>query len=357
MTLDSLGVLDALRGAPEQLAAAHAAATARVAGLAGPEAVDHVVVAGMGGSGIVGDLVAAVGRDRLPVPVVVAKGYGVPAFVGPRSLVVAVSCSGDTEETVEFATGAAASGAHLVTVAGGGALGALGEARGLVHLPVVAEVPGPRFALGAALAPVCVLLGHLGLLPDVDDDLHAAVVQLGRRRDECLPDVPAPRNPARELARRIDRTIPLVYGHGTLGAAAALRWKQSVNENAKAPAFWNQYPELDHNEICGWGQHGDVTRQVLTLVELRHDGEHPQLDRRSEATRALVEETVARVCTVDARGTGRLAQVLDLVHLGDWTSVYLALANDVDPGPIDAIAQLKAQLATGGPEAGGGRVQ
>jgi glucose/mannose-6-phosphate isomerase len=345
VTLDSLGVLDALAGAPEQLATAHAAAEARLAGLDPGPAVEHVVIAGMGGSGIVGDLVAAVGSDRLPVPVVVRKQYRVPAFVGPRSLVIAVSCSGDTEETVEFATGAAEAGARLVTVAGGGELARLGEAAGLVHLPVVAEVPGPRFALGAALAPVLALLGHLDLLPDVATDLAAATAQLARRRDECAADVPAPTNPARDLARRIDRTIPLVYGHGALGAAAALRWKQSVNENAKAPAFWNQYPELDHNEICGWGQHGDVTRQVLTLVELRHEGEHPRLARRSVATLAQVEETVAQVCTVDARGTGRLAQVLDLVHLGDWTSVHLALANDVDPGPIDAIAQLKAYLA------------
>ena len=154
------------------------------------------------------------------------------------------------------------------------------------------------------------------------------------------------RNPARELARRIDRTIPIVYGTGALGGVAAMRWKQSVNENAKAPAYWNQFPELDHNEICGWGQHGDVTRQVFTLVELRHGLEHPQLDRRVAATREMIEEAVHQVLTVDAGGEGRLAQLLDLMHLGDWTSYYLALANDVDPGPIDAITQLKSRLAT-----------
>ncbi len=179
---------------------------------------------------------------------------------------------------------------------------------------------------------------------------HAGLVkaqqQLARRRDQCRPEVEGDRNPARELARRIGRTIPLVYGAGGLGAVAAMRWKCSINENAKAPAFWNQYPELDHNEICGWGQHGDVTRQVLTLVELRHGLEHPQLARRSVATRALVEEAVAQVIEVEAEGEGRLAQLLDLIYLGDWASCYLALDNDVDPGPIDAIAQLKNLMAS-----------
>ena len=124
-----------------------------------------------------------------------------------------------------------------------------------------------------------------------------------------------------------------------------MRWKQSMNENAKAPAFWNMYPELDHNEVCGWGQHGDVTRQLFTLVELAHGLEHPQLPRRAAATREIIEEALHQVLHVEAEGEGRLAQLLDLMYLGDWTSYYVALANDVDPGPIDAISQLKSRLA------------
>ena len=117
-----------------------------------------------------------------------------------------------------------------------------------------------------------------------------------------------------------------------------------MNENAKAPAFWNVYPELDHNEICGWGQHGDVTRQLVTMVELRHDYEDPRIDEQVRVTREMVEETVAGVLEVRAQGVGPLAQLLDLAYVGDWASSYLALANDVDPGPVDAIAELKARL-------------
>ena len=347
MPVDTLGVVGALQTAPEQLASAHESAAVATDGVALPMVgdVDHIVFCGMGGSGIVGDIVATVGSGSLPVPVTVLKQFRTPAYIGPRSLVFAVSCSGDTEETVGLAAAAADVGAPLITIAGGGALAALGRERAVLHLPVTTAVPGPRFALGAMVAPALVCLFRAGMMPEAHAGLVRAQEQLAHRRDECVPAVTAPRNPARELARRIDRTIPLIYGPGALGGVAAMRWKQSINENAKAPAFWNQYPELDHNEICGWGQHGDVTRQLFTLVELEHGLVDPRLRTRATATRALVEETVVQILTVPARGEGRLAQLLDLIHVGDWTSVYLALDHDVDPGPIDAIAQLKAALA------------
>jgi glucose/mannose-6-phosphate isomerase len=213
-----------------------------------------------------------------------------------------------------------------------------------LHVPCPDDILMPRLALGALVAPLFVVLFRMGMLPEAHAGLLRAQEQLARRRDRCKPSVEGDRNPARELARKVGRTIPIVYGSGGLGGVAALRWKQSMNENAKAPAFWNEYPELDHNEVCGWGQHGDVTRQVFTLVELRHGLEHARLEQRAVATRELIEEALVQVLTVEAEGEGRLAQLLDLIHIGDWASYYLALDNDVDPGPIDAITQLKSSL-------------
>ena len=118
-----------------------------------------------------------------------------------------------------------------------------------------------------------------------------------------------------------------------------------MNTNAKAPAFWNAYPWLDHDEICGWGQHGDVTRQLITVVELRHGHEHAALERRFATTREIIEETVHQVLEVRAAGESRLAQLLDLVHLGTWVSVHLALDAGVDPGPVDAIERLQSEHA------------
>lgn len=345
MAVDSLAVLEALRSMPEQLAGAHETAGKQVddATLPPASAISNIAIMGMGGSGIVGDIVATVGTSTLPVPVRVLKQIRTPAFVDKHTLAIAVSYSGNTEETLEMATGARDAGATLVTVSCGGALSDLGG----IQLPCTPGIPAPRFALGAMVAPVLVLLFKMGLLPEAHAGLVRAQEQLARRRDLCAPGIDAPKNPAKEIARRIGRTIPVVHGAGGLGAVAAMRWKQSVNENAKAPAFWNAYPELDHNEICGWGQHGDVTRQVLTLVVLRHGHEHAALERRVRLTTEMIEEAFSQVVDVEAGGEGRLAQLLDLAYLGDWTSCYLALANDVDPGPIDAIAALKAAMAGG----------
>jgi glucose/mannose-6-phosphate isomerase len=346
VTVDSLRFLDAVRGLPEQLAAAHeAAAELHPRRLPSVENVRNIVVMGMGGSGISGDVIAAVFNDELPVPVTVLKQYRVPAFVGPNTLAFAVSYSGETEETVSMATAATKCGATLIAISKAGTLAQLADADGGLHV-VCPDGYLPRAALGALVAPLAVLLYRTGLAPGAHALLVRAQEQLARRRDACQPTVEGAANPARELARKIGRTIPIIYGGGALGAVAAYRWKCDVNENAKAPAYSAAYPELDHNEICGWGQHGDVTRQLFSLVELRHGFEHPQSGRRFQLTREIIEEAVHQVLPVEAQGEGRLAQLLDLMYLGDWVSCYLALDNDVDPGPIDAISELKRRLAT-----------
>ncbi|MER3453042.1 MAG: bifunctional phosphoglucose/phosphomannose isomerase, partial [Acidimicrobiia bacterium] len=125
------------------------------------------------------------------------------------------------------------------------------------------------------------------------------------------------------------------------------RWKTQFNENAKIPAFWNTQPELCHNEVAGWGQHGDLTRQVVTLVALRHDDEHPQVQRRFELVYELMEEVVASIVEVRAEGEGMLAQLFDLILVGDFTSLHLAFREGVDPGPVPALDHLKTSLASG----------
>jgi len=341
---DSLGFLDSVAGLPEQMVAAHdAAARLSLSTLPAPDAIDSIAVLGMGGSGIAGDVLAAVAGGGLPVPVTVLKRIRTPAFVGPRTLVFALSYSGGTEETLSMASGAVAAGAPIVAVANGGPLADLARDAGGLVVPCPDGLM-PRAALGALVVPLFVLLFRMGLLRDAHAMLVSAQEQVARRRDQCVPSVTGAANPGREVARRIGRTIPLVHGGGALGAVAAYRWKCDVNENAKAPAFWNAHPELDHNELCGWGQHGDVTRQVLTLVELRHGYEHERLDPRFAFAREAIAEAVADVLVVEAEGDGRLAHVLDLMYLGDWVSCYLALQNDVDPGPIPAIAELKRTL-------------
>ncbi len=339
--VDTFGLFGLAMSLPEQVAAAASGARGVVVRLA-RERVEHVVVMGMGGSGVAGDVLAAAAGPYLPVPVIVAKGYECPAFVGEGSLVFAVSCSGDTEETLEAVAGAVASGAAVVAVTQGGELARRAAAWDVPVVPVPAEIPAPRAALGALSIPAFVVLEELGLFPGAQQWIDFAVDQLTRRREQLTGEGSL----AVELAREIDRTIPVIYGGGHLGAVAASRFKNQVNENAKAPAFWNTSPELCHNEICGWGQGGDVTRQTMTVVNLRHDFEHPQVARRFEVVEPLLEEVVAQILEVRAEGEGELAQLLDLVLIGDLVSLHLATQQGVDPGPTPVLAHIKAALAT-----------
>jgi glucose/mannose-6-phosphate isomerase len=343
LAIDSLDMWGATAGLPEQVEAAVSAARG-LTSLPRHERVENVVVLGMGGSGIAGDVLTAVAAPFMPVPVTVVKGYVPPDYVGTGSLVFAMSFSGDTEETLEAAAAAYEAGASLVVVAGGGALERLAGEWDVPVVPVPAGIPQPRAALGAMAIPPLVLLEQIGLFPGALQWVDQAVDQLRSRRDELV----RPGSVAEELARLIGRTIPLIHSAQDLGAAAALRWKAQINENAKCPAFFNVYPELCHNELAGWGQHGDATRQLITLVNLRHDAEHPQVSRRFDLVAEVLREVVAEVVEVRASGEGDLAQLFDLALIGDFVSLHLAGNEGIDPGPIPVLVDLKNQLAQGG---------
>jgi glucose/mannose-6-phosphate isomerase len=338
--LDTLGMWEATMGFPDQVATAISAADG-LAGLPAHPDIENVVILGMGASGIAGDLIVGAGGQFIAVPIVVCKGYEPPNFTGPGTLCFALSFSGDTEETIEAAQTAALAGSRMVVVAKGGGLARLAQSWDATLIGLPDGIPYPRAALGAMTIPTLMVLEQTGLFPGASGWVSLAIEQLKVRRDELL----RADNGARELARRIGRTMPIVYGGGGLGAAAALRWKNEMNENPKVPSFMNTVPELTHNEIAGWGQHGDVTRQVFSLVLLRHDHEHPQIMRRFDLIRQWTEEAVNRVEEVHAEGDGPLAQVLDLMFYGSMVSLHMAGQEGVDPGPITVLEDIKAALA------------
>jgi glucose/mannose-6-phosphate isomerase len=183
-------------------------------------------------------------------------------------------------------------------------------------------------------------LARVGIIPDVGRSLGAALSLLQRRRDALL----VPGSPPEDMARHIGRTIPLVYGSTGVVAVAARRWKTQINENAKTPAFFAVQPELSHNELAGWGQHGDVTRQVLSLVTLRHGGEHPQVARRFDLVVEATDEVMANVIPVWAEGDDDLARFFDLALFGDLMSLHMAGREGIDPGPVPALSDVESAL-------------
>ncbi len=343
--LDRFGLLEAAAGTGDQVARSADAARRLLADpdqlLVDHDDIEHVVVLGAGTGGLVGDLAVAVAGPFMAVPVVVHKGYALPNFVDRHTLVVSVSYSGQTEETLDATALAVDAGAAWVAVTGGGELAALADEHGAPCFGLPDEIGAARAALGALATPPLVLFEHLGLFPGATAWIDAAIDQLRRRATQLI----AADNPAEHLARRIGRQMPIIYGGGGVGAVAARRWKTQFNLNAKMPAFCNDLPEIGHHEVAGWGQNGDVTRQLFQVVNLRHEFEHPQIARRFALGDELLGEVVAGIHEVGAEGEGALAQLLDLILFGDFVSLYRARQEGLDPGPVPAVDDLEARLA------------
>jgi glucose/mannose-6-phosphate isomerase len=345
---DMLGAIAAL---PRQLSAGYAVARRSLAAAMGEAAAaapaappTGLAICGMGGSAIGADLVLACLPD-LRIPAVVVRGYELPAWVGPETLVIAVSYSGETEETLACAAAALGRGGAPVCVASGGSLAALARERSLP----LALVPGggqPRAAVGSLAMPLLAALEAAGLCAAAEEDVDEAAALLRAANEECAPPTDVGDNPATRLARALFRRQVVVYGAG-LTVPAARRWKGQVNENAKAPAFWNELPELDHNELMGWSSQPHISAST-TAVFLVDGAADPRLRRRGELTAAELRRHAVAVETVTARGASRLARLFSLVHLGDYVSFYLAILYGVDPTPVAAIEEFKAELAGAG---------
>ena len=314
-------------------------------GLPDAMGVDSIAVLGMGGSGVSGDVTRAIVEPRLSVPFTVIKNYGpLPEWIGRNTLVFAVSYSGSTEETVAALEEAHAKGARAIAVSSGGPLADMARRYGLAHVAIPTGLQ-PRASLGYLTLPILSILVSIGLVPDLQDDLDEAVEVLSELAHRCHRKIPRPENPAKDLASKIVGRIPVIYGGDGLGATAAYRFKCDLNEYGKTPAFWNLIPELDHNEIVGWNQLADITSKAMLLIELRDPGEHERIALRFEITRRLIESNFAEVVEVPAQGKSSLARLLSLILVTQLASIYVGLAYGVDPGPVEVIQSLKAELS------------
>lgn len=343
---DPAGMLGVVAAFPHQLEEAYRLGR-EAANLPRPlaEPPRAVVVAGLGGSAIGGDFVAAVVEPQATVPVVVHRDYGLPGWVGAHDLVFTVSYSGATEETLSAYAEARRRGAAVVAVASGGPLlerAAADEAAGAPVRRVV--VPGglaPRAALGYLMLPVLYLTCAWTGLDDPSAQVEEAIAVLRSQAREVEPNGPG--GPVQALARALlDRPV-FVYGAGRLGQAAAYRWQCQLNENAKLLAHSHAFPELDHNEVMGWEGAAEGGRRPLVVL-LQAAADHPRNRARMDITADLIGDRAEWV-TVASRGQGRLAQLLSLAYVGDAVSVYAALLRGLDPSAIASIQRLKERLA------------
>lgn len=303
--------------------------------------VDAVLVLAMGGSAIGAELVAAAAGERLRVPLVIHRDYGLPAWAGHRTLVVAASHSGETAETLSGFGAARERDVPIAVVTTGGRLGSEAASAGL---PVYRYRPGgqPRAAVGFGVGLLHELLGAAGLVRD-GDPIGPVVASLEELLERIGPGVEADANPAKQLAWSMFGRIPLVYGHGAM-AAVAHRWKTQLNENAKAWAAWEQMPEANHNAIEGSLNPRELS-DALYVVQLRDADEPPEITERYRVVEELLGERATNRSEVAATGPSPLARVMTAVAHGDLVSAYLAILYQTDPTPVTLLSMLKERLA------------
>lgn len=335
--VDTLGMWPAVNRLPEQMLDAMVRSK-DLDGLPDRSEIASVLVLGMGPGGFAGDLLAVTAGPFMPMPIVVVKSYQPPSYVDEQTLVFALSPSGDTPEIVQAAAQAAEAGGRIVAVTGGGQLARMASAWEAPLVEVDPMLYLPRAGLSVLTVAPMIALEQMGLFPGAVQWVRNAVDQVRRRRETI-------RQTAADLARRLSGTVPLIYGGGGLGTVAARHWKNMINTSAKAPAFSASVPDLFHNEVAGWGQHGDLTRQVFSLVVLRHEHEHPEVMRGFDFLVDLMDEVVGAVHFVEAAGEGHVAQVFDLMYQGSATALAMAAAVGLDPGPVPAIWAARRALA------------
>ncbi len=340
--IDTQGMIDLVRSFPDQVKKGRSIAE-DVALDIDVRGKRQVVVIGMGGSAISGDLVRCYGVDQAPVPMQVVRNYALPASVDADTVVVASSFSGNTEETLAGFEAARARNATVVCIASGGALLDHAKRNGLPYAQIPGGMP-PRAALGYSLSVLLVLSRKMGLI-DVPDEAWAETDERLRAQTAAY-EAPEGGHLAMEIAQRFAGQIPVIYSATGLMEAVNVRWRGQLQENAKKFAAGNVFPELNHNEIMGWETTpGFSPNGDLGVVVLRDREDHPRIQHRIDVTRSLLESRAASWTEVESAGEHRLTRMMSLINLGDWMSLHTAYLRGVDPTPIGLIDKLKDALS------------
>lgn len=314
--------------------------------------INKIVICGMGGSAIGGDLLRSLVANLSRPIVFVDRDYDLPAFVDSKTLVIASSYSGNTEETLSAFTQALKTKCKKLALTTGGKLRDLAQER---QVPVftIDYLSQPRAALGYSFIPLVALLGKLGLLEDKSaaPGLSASVEGMARMlealSDKVAEGVSTPLNPAKQLARRLLGKLIVIYGAGILSPVAR-RWKGQFNENSKAWAFYETFSELNHNAVVGYEFPQEMAGKTYVIM-LRSPSLHPRILARYQITSEILERSGVGHEIINSQGEDNLTQMMSLVFLGDWVSYYLAMLYQTDPTPVKMIDYLKGRLSETGP--------
>jgi glucose/mannose-6-phosphate isomerase len=303
---------------------------------------DNIIVAGLGGSAIGGDLLKDWAKNQLTVPIEVIREYKLPTYANKKTLVFITSYSGDTEETLSSFLDALKRKCMIYC---GGALLKYAKKLKVPYLQVTSGMP-PRAALPYMLLPLLLYMEKAGLVKGVKEDLNETFGLLEKISEENSPEKPTTENFAKNTAQNIGESAPTVYGFGVYRSVAQ-RFKQQFNENSKSAAKWEYFPELNHNEVVGWEGRGEQCKW-FSVIFIRDIDETVEIESRIETTKQIMERVGLVMFDLEVQGKSPLAKMLSTIVVGDFLSVYLAVLHGVDPTPVRTINILKDTLKQNG---------
>jgi glucose/mannose-6-phosphate isomerase len=341
--LDPEGMLSEIEHLPDQLGGAWELGSSMP--LPAWTGIQQIIIAGMGGSAIGGDLLRSYALPIANVPVVVWRNYDLPAFArGTETLIICSSHSGNTEEVLSAFEWAVKVGGRILVVTRGGELGSRAKEEGV---PLWTFVHGgqPRAAVGFSFGLLLAALSHLRIIPDPSVELYDAVELMKAKHEKLGIERPVVHNPAKRLAGQFMGRWPTIIGADHL-APVARRWRTQISEIAKALGQFEEIPEANHNMVAGVEMPEEVFRNTM-VVFLRANGYHPRNLVRTDVTKELLMVEGMNTDLVQARGETRMAEQWTTLHFGDYVAFYLAMAYGVDPTPVHAIEDLKREIAGG----------
>ncbi|MCD6161088.1 MAG: bifunctional phosphoglucose/phosphomannose isomerase [candidate division Zixibacteria bacterium] len=300
-----------------------------------------IVLAGMGGSAITGNLLKSVLLDELTMPFEIHRNYGLPGHIDKDSLIICSSYSGGTEETLSAFDAAIERGCNILSVSTGGKLADKARQN---NIPLIKIPSGlmPREALGFSFAPLLTVLGRIGLTKDYTAELKKCAEHLKEWNNQYVFE--SENNPALDTAKKLVGKIIIIYSGPDRFDSVALRLKGQICENAKQLAFCNVFPEFNHNELVGWELSASYTDKFVVVV-LRDKDDHRQIARRMEAVKEILDGKNVEVIELFSKGSSALERIFSLIQIADFISYYMALINKVDPTPVNLIDYLKQRLA------------
>lgn len=303
--------------------------------------IDNVIISGLGGSAIGGDLLRSYVQYECKIPVYVNRNYRLPAFAGERTLVIISSYSGETEESLSSYEDAVNRGCKIACATSGGRLLVLAETQNRLTIKMPRGYQ-PRCALAYSFFPMLILFSKLGLI----EDKTSAIVKLIdwiKVRAAQYTQLDEHKNNAMKIARHLQGKIPVIYSSCDLLDIANLRWRCQIEENSKCLAYGNYLPEMNHNEIVGWQQNPDILKN-LAVITLYDREDNPRITKRMHITMDVIKDLPGVQIEVDGEGESKLERIMDVIYLGDWVSFYLAVYYKTDPTPIEKINILKNKL-------------